>query len=117
MNGTARKAATATLVAVAIVVGALALWKIRIVIELLFLGFVIASAMRPGVEWLCRRARVPRGLGVVLHYLCFLTAIALFLYLVVPVAITQIDRAIGGTVPTSTSALHHAAEHSHGVRH
>jgi predicted PurR-regulated permease PerM len=117
MTGTARKAAISTIVALSIVVAALALWKIRIVIALLFLGFVIASAMRPSIEWLYRRAHVPRGLGVVLHYLCFLAAIGLFLYLVVPVAITQIDRAIGGTVPTSTSALHHAAVHSHGVRH
>ena len=69
MTGTARRAATATLVAVAIVVAALALWKIRLVIALLFLGFVIASAMRPSVEWLHRRARVPRSVGVVLHYL------------------------------------------------
>jgi predicted PurR-regulated permease PerM len=116
MGGTARKAAIATLVAVAIIVAALALWKIRIVIALLFLGFVIASAMRPSVEWLNRRARVPRGVGVVIHYLCFLGAIALFLYLIVPVAITQVDHAIG-TVPTSTAQLHHAATHSHGIRH
>jgi len=116
MGGTARKAATSTLVAVAIVVGALALWKIRLVIALLFLGFVIASAMRPSVEWLHRRWRVPRGVGVVVHYLGFLTAIGLFLYLVVPAAITQIDHAIGH-VPTSTSALHKAAVHSHGIRH
>jgi predicted PurR-regulated permease PerM len=116
MGGTARRAATATLVAVAIVVAALALWKLRIVIALLFLGFVIASAMRPSVEWLNRRARVPRGLGVVIHYLGFLGGIALFLYLVVPVAITQIDHAIGH-VPTSTKELHHAAVHSHGIRH
>jgi predicted PurR-regulated permease PerM len=116
MGGTARKAATTTLVALAIVVGALALWKIRIVIALLFLGFVIASAMRPSVEWLHRRAGVPRGVGVVAHYLGFLAAIALFLYLVVPVAITQIDHAIGH-VPTSTSDLHQAAVHSHGIRH
>ena len=116
MTGTARKAATATIVAVAIVVLALALWKIRIVIALLFLGFVIASAMRPSVEALYRRARVPRSVGVVLHYLGFLAAIGLFLYLVVPVAITQIDHAIG-TVPTSQSQLHHAAVHSHGIRH
>ena len=34
MTGTARKAAISTLVALAIVVGALALWKIRIVIAL-----------------------------------------------------------------------------------
>jgi predicted PurR-regulated permease PerM len=116
MGGTARKAATATLVAVAIVIAALALWKLRLVIALLFLGFVIASAMRPSVEWLHRRARVPRSVGVVLHYLGFLAAIALFLALIVPVAITQIDHAIGH-VPTSTSALHQAATHSHGIRH
>jgi predicted PurR-regulated permease PerM len=116
MAGTARKAATVTLVTVAIVVAALALWKLRLVIALLFLGFVIASAMRPSVEWLNRRARVPRSVGVVVHYLGFLAAIALFLYLIVPVAITQIDHAIGH-VPTSTSALHQAATHSHGIRH
>jgi predicted PurR-regulated permease PerM len=116
MGVTARKAATVTLVVLAIVVAALALWKIRIVIALLFLGFVIASAMRPSVEWLNRRARVPRGVGVVLHYLGFLAAVALFLYLVVPVAITQIDHAIGH-VPTSQSELHRAATHSHGIRH
>ena len=40
MSGTARRAATAALVAVAIIVAALALWKLRIVIALLFLGFV-----------------------------------------------------------------------------
>ena len=105
-----------TLVVLAIVIVALALWKIRIVIALLFLGFVIASAMRPSVEWLHRRAGVPRGLSVVLHYLGFLAAIGLFLYLVVPVAITQVEHAIG-TVPTSQSELHHAATHSHGIRH
>ena len=116
MTGTARRAATATLVALSIVVAALALWKIRVVLALLFLGFVIASAMRPSVEWLYRRARVPRSVGVVVHYLVFLAAIALLLYLVVPVAITQIDHAIG-TVPTSRSQLHHAAVHSHGIRH
>jgi predicted PurR-regulated permease PerM len=116
MNGTARRAATATIVALSIVISALALWKIRIVIALLFLGFVIASAMRPSIEWLNRRAGVPRSVGVVLHYLGFLAALGLFLYLIVPVAITQIDHAIG-QVPTSRSQLHHAAVHSHGIRH
>jgi predicted PurR-regulated permease PerM len=116
MDGTARKAATATLVALSIIVAALALWKLKVVIALLFLGIVIASAMRPSVEWLHRRARVPRSAGVVIHYLGFLGAIGLFLYLVVPAAITQVDHAIGH-VPTSQSELHHAAEHSHGIRH
>jgi predicted PurR-regulated permease PerM len=116
MDGTARRAATATLVALAIVIAALALWKLRIVIALLFLGFVIASAMRPSIEWLHRRAGVPRSVGVVVHYVGFLAAIGFFLWLVVPVAITQIDHAIGH-VPTSQSQLHHAAAHSHGIRH
>lgn len=116
MGGTARRAAIATLVAVAIVVAALALWKIRIVLALLFLGFTIASAMRPSVEWLHRRARIPRSAGVVLHYLGLVAAVAFFLYLVVPAALTQIEHAIGH-VPTSTAQLHHAATHSHGVRH
>jgi predicted PurR-regulated permease PerM len=53
----------------------------------------------------------------VLHYAAFLAAIALFLYLIVPVAITQIDHAIGGQLPTSAQELHHAAVHSHGIRH
>ncbi len=117
MGGTARRAATATLVAVAIIVAALALWKLRVVIALLFLGFVVASAMRPSVEWLNRRAGVPKSAGVVLHYLGLLAVVGLFLYLVVPVAITQIDHAIGGQVPTSRAQLHHAAVHSHGIRH
>ncbi|HKD95216.1 MAG TPA: AI-2E family transporter [Gaiellaceae bacterium] len=116
MSGTARRAATATIVAVSIIALALALWQLRLLIALLFLGFVIASAMRPSVEWLYRRAHVPRPVGVIAHYLVFLAAIGLFLYLVVPVAITQIDHAIGH-VPTSRSQLHHAAVHSHGIRH
>ena len=79
-TGTARKTATATLVAVAIVVAALALWKLRVVIALFFLGIMIASAMRPSVEWLLpARTAVPRSVGVILHYLGFIAAVALFL--------------------------------------
>lgn len=115
-TGIARRTAIATLVVISIVVVALALWKLKLFIALIFIGFVIASAMRPSVEWLHRRARMPRSLSVVLHYLVFFGAIALFLYLVIPVAITQVHNAIG-TVPTSTTQLHHAAEHSHGLRH
>jgi predicted PurR-regulated permease PerM len=116
ISGTARRAATVTLVALSIIIAALALWKLRLVIALLFLGVVIASAMRPSIEWLHRRARIPRSVGVVIHYIGFLAAIGLFLWLVVPAAITQVDHAIG-QVPTSRSELHAAAVHSHGIRH
>jgi predicted PurR-regulated permease PerM len=116
IGATARRAATVTLVALSIIIAALALWKLRLVIALLFLGVVIASAMRPSIEWLHRRARIPRSVGVVIHYIGFLAAIGLFLWLVVPAAITQVDHAIG-QVPTSRSELHNAAVHSHGIRH
>jgi predicted PurR-regulated permease PerM len=116
MGTTARRAATATLVALSIVVAALALWKIKAVIALLFLGFIIAAAMRPGVDWLNRRARIPRGAGVLLHYLALLGAIGLFLWLVVPPALNQVGQAIGN-VPTTSSQLQHQANHSTGIKH
>src|SRR5207245_495239 len=111
MGGTARRAAVATLVAGGIVVAALALWKIKVVIALFFLGVIAAAAMRPGVEWLHRRARVPRTLGVLLHYLLLLGLVALLLWLVVPRAIDQVQQAIG------SGGLHHQATHSTGVKH
>jgi len=116
MGATARRAATATLVALSIVVAALALWKIKAVIALIFLGFIIAAAMRPSVDWLDRRARVPRGLGVLIHYLTLLGLLALVLWLIVPRALSQIEQAVG-TVPTTSSQLQHQANHSTGIKH
>jgi len=115
LGQTARRTAIATLVALSIVVAALALWKIKIVIASLFLAFTLAAAMRPGVDWLARR-RVPRGVGVLLHYVVLIGLIALFLWLVVPRALTQVEQAIG-SVPTTTSQLRHAASHSTGIKH
>ena len=116
MSGTARRAATATLVALSIVVAALALWKIKAVIALLFLGFIVAAAMRPGVEWLHDRARLPRSAGVLIHYVVLLGLIALALWLIVPRALSQVEQAIG-TVPTTKAQLSHQAKVSSGVKH
>lgn len=116
MGGIARKAAIATVVVLAILAAAVALWRIRVVIALLLFGFVLAAAMRPGVDVLSRRWRVPRVLGVLLHYAGLAGALAVFLWLVVPSAVDQLEQAIG-TVPTSTKALHQAAAQSHGIRH
>ncbi len=63
MRETARRAFVASLVIGGVVVGALVLWKLRLLLALLFLAFIIAAAMRPGVEALRRRG-VPRGLGI-----------------------------------------------------
>jgi len=115
MADAARKAFVATFVAVAVIALALAIWKLKIVIALVFLGLIIAAAMRPGVEWLAGH-RVPRPLGVVLHYAATAGAIALLLWLAVPRAVDQVDQAIGG-VPTSQQELNQRAKHSTGIKH
>jgi predicted PurR-regulated permease PerM len=115
MAGTARRAAIATLVAVAIVASALALWKLRLLLALIFLGFIVAAAMRPGVDWLRSRG-VPRAAGVAVHYLAVVGLIALFLWLVVPRAVDQLTQAVG-SVPTSASALQKEANKSTGIKH
>jgi predicted PurR-regulated permease PerM len=111
MSTTARRAAITTLVAGGIVIAALALWKIKVVIALLFFGFIIAAAMRPGVEWLQHRARLPRAAGVLVHYLVLFGVVAVVLWLFVPRAIDQVQQA------TSGNALHQEATHSSGIKH
>ena len=111
MGTTARRAAVATLVALSVVVAALALWKIKVVIALVFMGVIVAAAMRPSVDWLDRRAHIPRSLGVLLHYLALLGIVALVLWLFVPRAIDQVQQATQG------HSLHHAATHSSGIKH
>jgi predicted PurR-regulated permease PerM len=116
MADTARKAFVTTLVAVAVIVCALALWKVKIVVALVFLGLIYAAAMRPGVEHMAER-RIPRPVGVALHYLALLGVLALLLWLVVPRAIDQLSQATGGNLPTSKAELQHATTHSTGVKH
>ncbi|MDX6472108.1 MAG: hypothetical protein QOK22_924 [Gaiellaceae bacterium] len=115
MSSIAKRAAITTLVALSIVVVALALWKIKIVIALVFFGIIVAAAMRPGIDWLHKRWRVPRGVGVAIHYLALAGVVALFLWLVVPSATKQVQQAIG-QVPTSASAIHREAAQSHGIK-
>jgi predicted PurR-regulated permease PerM len=114
-GSTARRALISAIVAVAVIVGALALWKLKLVIALFFLAVIIAAAMRPGVEALRRRG-IPRGVGVVIHYLGVLALVAAFLWFALPRALTQVEAAIG-SVPTSSAQLKQAANHSTGVKH
>ena len=67
MRDISKKVALATLVAIAIVAAALALWKLKLVLALIFLGFILAAAMRPGIDALRRRG-VPRSAGLFIHY-------------------------------------------------
>jgi predicted PurR-regulated permease PerM len=115
MGETARKSLVATSVAVGVVAIALALWHLRVLVALLLLAIVISAAVRPGVEWF-RRHGIPRGFGVAIHYVGFLGALALLLWLIVPRAIDQVQAAVG-TLPTSASDVAEAAKKSHGIKH
>jgi len=112
MKETARRAFLASAIFVGVVALALALWKLKLLIAVFFLGLIIAAAMRPGVEAL-NRHRVPRIVGILLHYVALAGAIAILLWQVVPTAEKQISHAI----PTSTSQLNKAAKNSSGWRH
>jgi predicted PurR-regulated permease PerM len=108
VQAVAKRTFIATLTAGAVVVAALALWKLKLILALIFLAMIIAAAMRPGVDWL-RRHRVPRGAGVLIHYLALVALVGLFLYLVVPRATDQVQTAIKN--------LPHAKAHSTGIKH
>ena len=113
MKDTARRAAVATLSAGSIIVLALALWKLRLILGLLFFAFIIAAAIRPSIEWLVRR-RVPRAAGLALHYLALIGAVALALSYAVPAALHQVDHALS---PSGKAEIAQAANTSSGIKH
>jgi predicted PurR-regulated permease PerM len=113
MTETAKRTAVATLVVLAIVALALALWKLKLVIALIFLGVIIAAAMRPGIEALRRRG-IPRPAGLLLHYLVLFAFVGIFLWLVVPRAIDQVQSALQAD---TKAQIHQEATHSKGIRH
>jgi predicted PurR-regulated permease PerM len=110
MQETARTAFVAAVVFVSVVAVALALWKLRLLIALLFLAFIVAAALRPGVDAL-RRYRIPRGGAILLHYAVLAGLVGLLLWLVVPRAVDQIQAA------TSSSRLESQAQEATGVKH
>ncbi len=113
MDQTVKRVALSTLVVIAIVATALALWKLKLVIALVFLGFILAAAMRPGVDALKRRG-VPRPVGLLLHYLALAGLVTLFLWIVVPRAVDQVQNALGGT---TKAQIHREATKSKGIKH
>ena len=94
MEELARRTFVVAIVVTAVVVAALALWKLKLLIVLLFFAFTLAAALRPSVEALQRR-RVPRGAGILLHYAALAGLLALLLWAVVPRAIDQAQTALG----------------------
>jgi predicted PurR-regulated permease PerM len=113
MAETAKRVALGTLIVIALVAVTLALWKLKLVIALVFLGFILAAAMRPGIDALARRG-LPRGAGLALHYLVFAGLFALLLWVAVPRAVDQVQNALGGT---TKAQIHQEATHSKGIKH
>ncbi len=109
----ARRTAVITLVAVGIIVVALAVWKLRLVVALVFSAMILAAAMRPAIEWLARH-HVPRPAGLALHYLAFFGVIAVTLAFAVPRALDQVNHALS---PSGKAEIAHAARNSTGVKH
>src|SRR3954451_21685580 len=113
MAETAKRVALGTLIVIALVAVTLALWKLKLVIALVFLGFILAAAMRPGIDALAQR-RIPRGAGLALHYLVFAGLFALLLWVAVPRAVDQVQNALGGS---TKAEIHQEAKHSTGIKH
>jgi predicted PurR-regulated permease PerM len=112
MGETAKRVSIATLIVIAIVATALALWKLKLILALVFLGFILAAAMRPGIDALRKRG-VPRPAGLLLHYLAFAGVIALLLWIVVPRAVNQVQNALGGSTSVE---IHREAAQSEGIK-
>ena len=107
------RAVIVALVVGGVVVVALALWKLRLLLALLFLAFIIAAAMRPGIEALARR-RVPRAAAILLHYAVLIGLLGALLWAVVPRALDQVQDAIGD-IPRTRAELRDEARDSAGL--
>jgi predicted PurR-regulated permease PerM len=113
MAESAKRTAVATLVVVGIVVVCLALWKLRLVVGLLFSAMIIAAALRPSIEWLARH-RVPMPLGLALHYLALVGGLAGAIAFAAPAALHQVDHALS---PNGKAEVARATKNSTGVKH
>jgi predicted PurR-regulated permease PerM len=113
MKATAERVALSTLIVIAIVALALALWKLKLVLALVFLAFILAAALRPGIDRL-GRAGVPRGLGLAIHYLAIAGLLTVALWFVVPRAVDQVQNALGGS---TQAQIHQEATNSKGIKH
>lgn len=83
--------AKATLVVVGIIVGAWMLFILRDKLILLFLGFFVAAIIDPGVAQL-ERWNVPRGLGILLHYIIALSLFVFLLVSLIPIIADQLQE-------------------------
>jgi predicted PurR-regulated permease PerM len=111
----ARRVLVSSLVLLMVVIGALVLWKIRLLLLLFLLAVVIAAAMRPGVDALRQRG-VPRGVGIAVHYAALAALVGVLLFFAVPRALSEVQGAIS-SVPETRGEIHEEAAQSTGLKH
>jgi predicted PurR-regulated permease PerM len=84
----ARQIFTATLVIAAIGALFFLLFRYSNIVFILFLAFVISTAIRPAVDWLNRRG-IPRAAGVITVYLAILLALGAVVFGTAPLLASQ----------------------------
>ena len=97
-NWTPRRVFLTTLSVVAVIAGFYLMYRFSGVLFVLFVGAVLATAMRPAVLWLERR-HVPQRIGVLLLYFALALAFAGFVATLVPLLVDQGSRIVE-QVPT-----------------
>jgi predicted PurR-regulated permease PerM len=90
---------------VALVVGALAAaWVARQVLVLILISLVLAVGLDPGVHWVGSRLRIRRGLAVAAILLSVVAVVALFLALVIPPIVNEVQE-LARDLPRYTKQL------------
>jgi predicted PurR-regulated permease PerM len=99
----ARGAALA--IGAALVIGALALaWAASAVLLLMIVAVILASGLQPIIAWLRGHLPIGRGAAILLVYGAFLLMVVGLVLVVVPVAITQLERTLTSLPPLLESA-------------
>lgn len=68
------------------------IYQIRDILILLFLAFILMTALRPAVDKLNLKLRVPRAVSILIVYMMFLAALSLLVALVLPPLVSEAIR-------------------------
>ncbi len=86
-----RQVIFATIFVVAVGLAFWLIYRLRVVVFILFVSIVLGTAIRPALDWLSRRG-LPRSVGVILIFLIVLAFLLGFTVLVVPLIADQVTE-------------------------
>jgi predicted PurR-regulated permease PerM len=99
-----RRIVAATLVVAAVIAGFAAVYFLSDVLFLLFIGVVLATALKPVIEAIQRR-RVPQPVAVFLVYACIILMLVAVITVGVPYVASQV-RGLASDVPRASKQAH-----------